>query len=62
MITMLESNDDSTKKLVQITFRKTFQNYIKDITAPKVMNENAKKWMLEVRNTNWAENARYDER
>jgi hypothetical protein len=49
------------QKLVQNYIQENL-NYIKDITAPKVMNENAKKWMSEVRNTNWAENARYDER
>ena len=55
MITMLqESNDDTTKKLVQNYIQEDLPELYKDITAPKVMNENAKKWMSEVRNTNWA--------
>jgi hypothetical protein len=42
------------KKLVQNYIQENLPELYKDITAPKVMNENAKKWMLEVRNTNWA--------
>lgn len=55
MITMLqESNDDTTKKMVQNYIQENLPELYKDITAPKVMNENAKKWLLDVRNENWA--------
>ena len=54
MITMLqESNDDTTKKMVQNYIQENLPELYKDITAPKVMNENAKKWLLDVRNENW---------
>jgi uncharacterized protein YbaP (TraB family) len=55
MITMLqESNDDATKKMVQNYIQENLPELYKDITAPKVMNENARKWLLDVRNENWA--------
>ena len=55
MITMLqESNDDNTKKMVQNYIQEDLPELYKDITAPKVMNEKARKWLLEVRNENWA--------
>ncbi|RKS94675.1 hypothetical protein BC952_0297 [Flavobacterium limicola] len=55
MITMLqESNDDTTKKMVQNYIQENLPELYKDITAPKVMNENARKWLLDVRNENWA--------
>jgi uncharacterized protein YbaP (TraB family) len=55
MITMLqESNDDTTKKMVQNYIQENLPELYKYITAPKVMNENAKKWLLDVRNENWA--------
>lgn len=55
MITMLqESNDDTTKKMVQNYIQENLPELYKDITAAKVMNENAKKWLLDVRNENWA--------
>jgi uncharacterized protein YbaP (TraB family) len=54
MITMLqESNDDNTKKLVQNYIQENLPEIYKDITAPKVMNEKSRKWLLEVRNENW---------
>lgn len=54
MITMLqESNDDTIKKMVQNYIQEDLQELYKDITAPKVMNEKARKWLLEVRNENW---------
>ena len=54
MITMLqESNDDTIKKMVQNYIQENLPELYKDITAPKVMNENAKKWLLDVRNENW---------
>ena len=54
MITMLqESNDDTTKKMVQNYIQENLPELYKDIAAPKVMNENAKKWLLDVRNENW---------
>ena len=54
MITMLqESNDDNTKKMVQNYIQEDLPELYKDITAPKVMNEKARKWLLEVRNENW---------
>ena len=54
MITMLqESNDDTTKKMVQNYIQENLPELYKDITAPKVMNENTKKWLLDVRNENW---------
>lgn len=55
VITMLqESNDDDTKKRVQNYIQENLPEIYKDLTAPKVMNENTKKWMLEIRNANWA--------
>jgi uncharacterized protein YbaP (TraB family) len=55
MITMLqESNDDTIKKMVQNYIQDNLPELYKDITAPKVMNENSKKWLLDVRNENWA--------
>jgi uncharacterized protein YbaP (TraB family) len=55
MITMLqESNDDTTKKMVQNYIQENLPELYKDITALKVMNGNAKKWLLDVRNENWA--------
>lgn len=55
MITMLqESNDDNTEKLVQNYIQENLPEIYKDITAPKVMNENTKKWLLDVRNESWA--------
>jgi uncharacterized protein YbaP (TraB family) len=54
MITMLqESNDDTTKKMVQNYIQENLPELYKDITAPKVMNEKARKWLLDVRNENW---------
>ncbi|UQD55718.1 TraB/GumN family protein [Flavobacterium sp. K5-23] len=54
MITMLqESTDEDTKKLVQNYIQENLPELYKDITSPKVMNENTKKWMLDVRNENW---------
>lgn len=54
VITMLqESNDEYTKKLVQNYIQENLPEIYKDITAPKVMNEKARKWLLEVRNENW---------
>jgi uncharacterized protein YbaP (TraB family) len=54
MIKMLqESNDEDTKKLVQNYIQENLPELHKDITALKVMNENTKKWMLDVRNENW---------
>lgn len=48
-----ESNDDNTKKMVQNYIQENLPEIYKEITAPKVMNENARKWLLEVRNENW---------
>ena len=54
MITMLqESNDDTIKKMVQNYIQENLPELYKDITAPKVMNEKARKWLLDVRNENW---------
>jgi uncharacterized protein YbaP (TraB family) len=54
VITILqEANDDDTKKMVQNYIQENLPEIYKDITAPKVMNEKAKKWLLEVRNENW---------
>ena len=54
VITMLqESNDDNTKKMVQNYIQENLPEIYKEITAPKVMNEKARKWLLEVRNENW---------
>ncbi len=55
MITMLkELNDDTRKKMVQNYIQENLPELYKDITTPKVMNEKARKWLLEVRNQNWA--------
>jgi hypothetical protein len=48
-----ESNDDNTKKMVQNYIQENLPEIYKEITAPKVMNEKARKWLLEVRNENW---------
>ncbi|CAM2859309.1 TraB/GumN family protein [Flavobacterium frigoris] len=54
MITMLqESNDDTGKKMVQNYIQENLPELYKDITAPKIMNEKSRKWMLDVRNKNW---------
>lgn len=54
VITMLqESNDDNTKKMVQNYIQENLPEIYKEITAPKVMNEKARNWLLEVRNENW---------
>lgn len=54
VITILqESNDDNTKKMVQNYIQENLPEIYKEITAPKVMNEKARKWLLEVRNENW---------
>jgi hypothetical protein len=54
MITMLqESNDDTCKKMVQDYIQENLPELYKDITAPKIMNEKSRKWMLDVRNKNW---------
>ncbi len=55
MIAMLqEANVEETTKMVQNYVKENLPELYKDITTPKVMNENSKKWLLEVRNTNWA--------
>ena len=48
-----ESNDENTKKMVQNYIQENLPEIYKEITAPKVMNEKARKWLLEVRNENW---------
>ena len=54
MIAMLqETNDEETAKMVQNYVNENLPELYKEITTPKLMNENSKKWMLEVRNTNW---------
>ena len=54
MITMLqESNDDNTKKMVQNYIQEDLPELYKETTAPKVMNEKSRKWLLEMRNENW---------
>ena len=54
VITMLqESNDDTTKKLVQNYIQENLPEIYKDITASKVMNEKTRKVLLDVRNENW---------
>lgn len=55
MIAMLqETNGEETAKIVQNYVKENLPELYKEITTPKLMNENSKKWMLEVRNTNWA--------
>ncbi|MEZ7499323.1 TraB/GumN family protein [Flavobacterium sp. Arc3] len=57
VITLLqESNDDDAKKLVQNYIQENLPEIYKDITAPKVMNEKTRKWLLDVRNENWIVN------
>ena len=54
MIAMLqETNDEETAKMVQNYVNENLPELYKELTTPKLMNENSKKWMLEVRNTNW---------
>jgi uncharacterized protein YbaP (TraB family) len=54
VITMLqESNDDTTKKLVQNYIQENLPEIYKDITASKVMNEKTRKVLLDLRNENW---------
>jgi uncharacterized protein YbaP (TraB family) len=55
MIAMLqEANEEETTKMVQNYVKENLPELYQDITTPKLMNENSKKWMLEVRNANWA--------
>ena len=55
MIAMLqETNGEETAKMVQNYVNENLPELYKELTTPKLMNENSKKWMLEVRNTNWA--------
>jgi hypothetical protein len=55
MIAMLqETNGEETEKMVQNYINENLPELYKEITTPKLMNENSKKWMLEVRNENWA--------
>ena len=55
MITMLqETNGEETAKMVQNYVKENLPELYKEITTPKLMNENSKKWLLEARNTNWA--------
>ncbi len=55
MITMLqETNVEETTKMVQNYVKENLPELYKEVTTPKLMNENSKKWMLEVRNANWA--------
>lgn len=55
MIAMLqETNGEETAKMVQNYINENLSELYKEITTPKLMNENSKKWMLEVRNENWA--------
>jgi uncharacterized protein YbaP (TraB family) len=55
MIAMLqETNGEETAKMVQNYVKENLPELYKEITTPKLMNENSKKWMLEARNTNWA--------
>lgn len=54
MLKMLQdATDEDTNKMVQSYVQENLPQLYKDITAPKVMSDNAKKWMLEVRNGNW---------
>ena len=55
MIAMLqETNWEETAKMVQNYVKENLPELYKEITTPKLMNENSKKWLLEARNTNWA--------
>lgn len=55
MIAMLkETNGEETTKMVQNYVKENLPELYKEITTPKLMNENSKKWLLEARNTNWA--------
>ena len=55
MIAMLqETNGEETEKMVQNYINENLSELYKEITTPKLMTENSKKWMLEVRNENWA--------
>lgn len=55
MIAMLqETNGEETAKMVQNYVKENLPELYKEITTPKLMNENSKKWLLEARNTNWA--------
>ena len=55
MIAMLqETNGEETAKMVQNYINENLPELYKEITTPKLMNENSKKWMLKVRNENWA--------
>lgn len=55
MIAMLkETSGEETTKMVQNYVKENLPELYKEITTPKLMNENSKKWLLEARNTNWA--------
>jgi len=55
MIAMLkETNGEETEKMVRNYVKENLPELYKEITTPKLMNENSKKWLLEARNTNWA--------
>lgn len=55
MIAMLQyTNAEETKKMVQFYVKENLPELYKQITAPKLMNENSKKWVLNARNSNWA--------
>lgn len=54
MITLLEeSNAEETTKLVENYKNENLETLYKITTDEKVMNQNAKKYMLDERNTNW---------
>nr|WP_314839840.1 TraB/GumN family protein [uncultured Flavobacterium sp.] len=56
MIAMLkESKLEDTQKMVQSYKNENLVELYSQITNPKFLNENSKKWLLEERNTNWVE-------
>jgi len=46
-------NEAETQKLVQNYVSENLSAIYKDVTDEMVMDANAKKWMLDVRNANW---------
>lgn len=46
-------NEAETQKLVQNYVSENLSGIYKDVTDEKVMDANAKKWMLDIRNANW---------